>query len=143
MSTRTASRSRTTKETDIDIELSIDGEGRTDIRTGLPFFDHMLDQLGRHGGFDLKVHASGDIEIDAHYFLVAPWVFPLAAAFEVFSGLSDLLVPGEEPAPLVFFLGQGALLLFLGFTRRRAIHRASLATLWVIAVIGVLVFGRV
>ena len=67
MSSRTASRSRTTKETDIDIELSIDGEGRTDITTGLPFFDHMLDQLGRHGGFDLKVHASGDIEIDAHH----------------------------------------------------------------------------
>ena len=67
MSTRTASRSRTTKETDIDIELSIDGEGKTDITTGLPFFDHMLDQLGRHGGFDLKVHATGDIEIDSHH----------------------------------------------------------------------------
>ena len=67
MSTRSASRSRTTKETDIDIELSIDGEGKTDITTGLPFFDHMLDQLGRHGGFDLKVHAKGDIEIDSHH----------------------------------------------------------------------------
>ncbi len=67
MSTRTASRSRTTKETDIDIELSIDGQGSTDITTGLPFFDHMLDQLGRHGGFDLKVHAKGDIEIDSHH----------------------------------------------------------------------------
>lgn len=67
MSSRTASRSRTTKETDIDIELSIDGQGSTDITTGLPFFDHMLDQLGRHGGFDLKVHARGDIEIDAHH----------------------------------------------------------------------------
>ena len=67
MSTRTASRSRTTKETDIDIELSIDGTGTTDITTGLPFFDHMLDQLGRHGGFDLKVHATGDIEIDSHH----------------------------------------------------------------------------
>lgn len=67
MSTRSASRSRTTKETDIDIELSIDGDGKTDITTGLPFFDHMLDQLGRHGGFDLKVHAKGDIEIDSHH----------------------------------------------------------------------------
>ena len=67
MSTRTASRSRTTKETSIDIELAIDGEGRSDVTTGLPFFDHMLDQLGRHGGFDLKVHAEGDIEIDAHH----------------------------------------------------------------------------
>ncbi|MEM7286528.1 MAG: imidazoleglycerol-phosphate dehydratase, partial [Actinomycetota bacterium] len=67
MSTRSATRVRTTKETDIDIELSIDGEGKTDITTGLPFFDHMLDQLGRHGGFDLKVHAKGDIEIDSHH----------------------------------------------------------------------------
>lgn len=67
MSTRSASRSRSTKETAIEIELSIDGQGSTDITTGLPFFDHMLDQIGRHGGFDLKIHAKGDIEIDAHH----------------------------------------------------------------------------
>ena len=84
----------------------------------------------------------GDTELDTHYFLVAPWVFPLAAAFEVLSGFSDLLVPGEEPAPLVFFLVQGALLLSLGFTRRRAIHRAVLGIMWSIALIGILIFGR-
>ena len=64
---RTASSSRTTKETDISISVDIDGQGRTDCSTGLPFFDHMLDQLGRHGGMDLTVAATGDLEIDAHH----------------------------------------------------------------------------
>lgn len=65
--TRAASRSRTTGETRIEINLDIDGVGETDVRTGLPFFDHMLDQLGRHGGFNLSVRAAGDIEVDAHH----------------------------------------------------------------------------
>lgn len=65
--TRTASRSRTTKETSIEISIDIDGTGTTDISTGIPFYDHMLDQLGRHGGFDLMVKAEGDIHIDTHH----------------------------------------------------------------------------
>ncbi|MFZ4518825.1 MAG: imidazoleglycerol-phosphate dehydratase HisB [Microthrixaceae bacterium] len=64
---RTASADRTTKETDISVTVDVDGGGTTDCRTGLPFFDHMLDQLGRHGGMDLTVVASGDLEIDAHH----------------------------------------------------------------------------
>ena len=64
---RSASASRRTAETDITIEIDLDGAGRTECSTGLPFFDHMLDQLGRHGGMDLKVVASGDLEIDAHH----------------------------------------------------------------------------
>jgi imidazoleglycerol-phosphate dehydratase len=64
---RSASASRRTAETDITIEVDLDGAGRTECSTGLPFFDHMLDQLGRHGGMDLKVVASGDLEIDAHH----------------------------------------------------------------------------
>ncbi len=64
---RSASTQRTTKETSIDISLDLDGEGSSDIGTGLPFFDHMLDQLGRHGGFDLTVSASGDLDVDAHH----------------------------------------------------------------------------
>ena len=63
---RTAVRSRTTKETSIDIAIDLDG-GDVDCSTGLPFFDHMLDQLGKHGQFGLKVHAEGDLEIDAHH----------------------------------------------------------------------------
>jgi imidazoleglycerol-phosphate dehydratase len=65
--TRTASRSRATKETTIEISIDLDGTGQTDISTGIPFYDHMLDQLGRHGGFDLTVKAVGDIEIDTHH----------------------------------------------------------------------------
>ncbi|BAN02576.1 imidazoleglycerol-phosphate dehydratase HisB [Ilumatobacter coccineus] len=64
---RTASRSRATKETSIEVSIDLDGSGVTDISTGIPFYDHMLDQLGRHGGFDLTVKAVGDIEIDTHH----------------------------------------------------------------------------
>ena len=65
--TRTASRSRTTKETSIEISIDLDGTGQTDISTGIPFYDHMLDQIGRHGGFDLTVKADGDLHIDTHH----------------------------------------------------------------------------
>jgi len=64
---RFASSSRTTKETDIAISLVIDGGGNVAVSTGIPFFDHMLSQLGRHGGFDLDLKATGDLEIDAHH----------------------------------------------------------------------------
>lgn len=64
---RFASTQRTTKETDIAIELDVDGSGITEVSTGIPFFDHMLSQLGRHGGMDLQVRATGDLEIDAHH----------------------------------------------------------------------------
>ncbi len=67
MEQRTAQNSRTTKETEISVSLTIDGTGKTEISTGIPFFDHMLDQLGRHSGFDLAVDAKGDLEIDAHH----------------------------------------------------------------------------
>ena len=67
MSGRCASRSRATKETQIDVTIDLDGTGRADVSTGLPFYDHMLDQLGRHGGFDLTVAATGDLHIDAHH----------------------------------------------------------------------------
>jgi imidazoleglycerol-phosphate dehydratase len=67
MSSRTASRSRTTKETSVEVTIDIDGAGTTDISTGIPFYDHMLDQLGRHGGFDLTIAATGDLHIDTHH----------------------------------------------------------------------------
>ncbi len=64
---RTATRSRVTKETSIEIRLDLDGTGQTKVTTGLPFFDHMVDQLGRHGGFDLELTATGDLQVDAHH----------------------------------------------------------------------------
>lgn len=64
---RSATRSRVTSETSIQVTLDLDGDGRVEVSTGLPFFDHMLAQVGTHGGFDLEVDASGDIEIDAHH----------------------------------------------------------------------------
>src|SRR5687768_2267974 len=67
MNPRVASRSRATKETSIDISLDLDGSGQATADTGLPFFDHMLSQIGRHGGFDLTVVAKGDLEVDQHH----------------------------------------------------------------------------
>jgi len=64
---RSATGSRRTAETSIDVSIALDGAGRTEVSTGLPFFDHMLDQLGRHGGFDLRVDAKGDLEVDGHH----------------------------------------------------------------------------
>jgi imidazoleglycerol-phosphate dehydratase len=58
---------RTTKESDVEVVLDLDGNGSCEVSTGLPFFDHMLSQLGRHGGFDLVVKATGDLEVDAHH----------------------------------------------------------------------------
>jgi len=65
--TRTARVQRTTKESDVLVELDLDGAGTADVETGVPFFDHMLAQLGKHGGFDLKVRTVGDLEVDAHH----------------------------------------------------------------------------
>jgi imidazoleglycerol-phosphate dehydratase len=64
---RRAQRSRVTKETAIEIDLELDGSGESSVRTGLPFFDHMVSQLGKHGGFDLSLKAEGDLEVDAHH----------------------------------------------------------------------------
>lgn len=64
---RTAHIERETKETRISLDLNIDGEGIADATTGLPFFDHMLAQLGKHAGFDLRILAEGDLEVDAHH----------------------------------------------------------------------------
>jgi imidazoleglycerol-phosphate dehydratase len=65
--TRTSTVERTTKETSIRIELTLDGSGTASADTGLPFFDHMLQQLGTHAGFDLTVTAKGDLEVDGHH----------------------------------------------------------------------------
>lgn len=64
---RTAEVGRRTAETEVTIRLDLDGRGDADIHTGIPFLDHMLDLLARHGRFDLSVEATGDLEVDAHH----------------------------------------------------------------------------
>ncbi len=67
MTARTASVERNTNETQISIQLNLDGTGQSSLKTGLPFFEHMLDQIARHGMLDLNIDANGDLEIDAHH----------------------------------------------------------------------------
>ena len=65
--TRTATRRRETGETSVEVSVNLDGSGNNEIATGIPFFDHMLDQVGRHGGLDLTIRAEGDLAIDTHH----------------------------------------------------------------------------
>jgi imidazoleglycerol-phosphate dehydratase len=64
---RRAERRRATKETSVEVELALDGTGSASASTGIPFFDHMLEQLGKHARFDLRVAAQGDLEVDLHH----------------------------------------------------------------------------
>ena len=64
---RSSQQHRVTKETTVDLALEIDGDGRATASTGIPFFDHMLEQLGKHGGFELRIEATGDLEVDLHH----------------------------------------------------------------------------
>ncbi|HCH00090.1 MAG: imidazoleglycerol-phosphate dehydratase HisB [Actinomycetota bacterium] len=67
MSRRKSEIKRTTKETDIELVLNLDGTGEVEVDTGIPFFDHMLAMVGKHGLMDLKVKAKGDLEVDGHH----------------------------------------------------------------------------
>ncbi len=67
MNTRTATVNRHTKETEIAVTVNLDGSGESEIHTGIPFFDHMLEQLARHSLIDLAIRAAGDLEVDAHH----------------------------------------------------------------------------
>ena len=64
---RSSKVSRTTKETDVSVELTLDGQGTSEADTGVPFFDHMLEQLGKHAGWDLSVTSKGDLDVDGHH----------------------------------------------------------------------------
>ncbi len=94
---------RQSKETKVDVVLDLDGpQGIVDVSTGVPFFDHMLAQLGRHGGFDLTVHTEGDLHIDVHH-TVEDTTIALGEAFAAALGdktgitrYGDALVPMDE-----------------------------------------------
>lgn len=99
---RTGRVERTTKESSVLVEIDLDGSGRSDVQTGVPFFDHMLSQLGKHGGFDLMVRTTGDLEVDAHH-TVEDTSLALGAAFREALGdaagtrrFGDSLVPLDE-----------------------------------------------
>jgi imidazoleglycerol-phosphate dehydratase len=67
MAARVSTQHRETKETTVDVVLDLDGSGTSDVSTGIPFFDHMLEQLGKHAGLNLRVRATGDLDVDLHH----------------------------------------------------------------------------
>jgi imidazoleglycerol-phosphate dehydratase len=99
---RTAERARRTRETDIHVKLDLDGSGTAEVGTGIGFFDHMLEALARHGGFDLAVRCEGDLQIDGHH-TVEDVGLVLGAAFAEALGekrgvtrFADATVPLDE-----------------------------------------------
>ncbi|MFR9675118.1 imidazoleglycerol-phosphate dehydratase HisB [Streptomyces sp. TR06-5] len=99
---RTGRVERTTKETTVVVEIDLDGTGDVDVSTGVGFYDHMLDQLGRHGLFDLSVRTEGDLHIDSHH-TMEDTSLALGAAFRQALGdkrgivrFADAAVPLDE-----------------------------------------------
>lgn len=106
---RTARVERGTGETHVLVELDLDGSGAAEARTGVPFFDHMLAQLGKHGGFDLSVSTKGDLEVDAHH-TVEDTAIALGQAFhEALGGKAGIRRFGDATVPLDETLVQVAL----------------------------------
>lgn len=115
MTPRLAQLGRETRETKIELRLDLDGSGRGEIETGLPFLDHMLDQLARHGVFDITLSCKGDLEVDAHH-TVEDCGRLLGRAFDQALGtregirrMGDALVPMDEAIAQVAvdFSGRG------------------------------------
>jgi imidazoleglycerol-phosphate dehydratase len=99
---------RKTKESEVLVELELDGTGVTDISTGVPFYDHMLSQLGKHGGFDLKVRTVGDLEVDAHHTVEDTALAFGAALREALGDKSGIRRFGDALVPLDETLVQAA-----------------------------------
>ncbi len=103
---RSARIERKTKESSVLVELDLDGTGQVDIETGVPFFNHMMEQIGRHGGFNLYIRTEGDLEVDAHH-TVEDTSLALGQALREALGdkvgikrFGDSLVPLDETAVL-------------------------------------------
>jgi imidazoleglycerol-phosphate dehydratase len=99
---RSSTQHRETKETKIDLAIDVDGSGQASASTGIPFFDHMLEQLGKHGGWDLRIEAEGDLEIDTHHTIEDVGIV-LGTAFKEAIGdkagvrrFADAIVPLDE-----------------------------------------------
>jgi|SRR6476660_2869086 len=105
---RTARIERSTAETKVLVELDLDGHGRGEIDTGVGFYDHMLNQIARHGGFDLRVQTRGDLEIDAHH-TMEDTALALGAAFaEALGDKAGIVRYGHATVPLDEVLVQAA-----------------------------------
>jgi imidazoleglycerol-phosphate dehydratase len=105
---RTGRVERTTGETKVSVELDLDGSGVVDVSTGVGFYDHMLAQLGKHGGFDLRVATVGDLEIDAHH-TIEDTALALGAAFaEALGDKAGVVRFGSATVPLDEVLVQAA-----------------------------------
>lgn len=96
---------RATRETKIHLELSVDGTGRAELATGLPFFDHMLDAFARHGLFDLVVRAEGDLEVEAHHTIEDTAIALGRALNEALGERRGITRMGHSYAPLDEALG--------------------------------------
>jgi imidazoleglycerol-phosphate dehydratase len=105
---RSARIERTTKESKVLIELEIDGTGKSSSETGVPFFDHMVAQLGKHAGFDLHVRTEGDLEIDAHHTVEDTSIALGSALREALGDKAGLRRFGDALVPLDETLVQAA-----------------------------------
>ena len=97
---RTASCTRTTKETDIALTLNLDGTGKTQIDTGVGFFDHMLDGFARHGLFDLTVKVKGDLDVDCHHTIEDTGIVPGQAILEAIGDKAGIRRYGHFMLPM-------------------------------------------
>jgi len=97
---RTGKISRKTKETDIQLELNIDGTGVTDISTGIGFFDHMLNSFTKHAEFDLKLHSEGDLFVDEHHLIEDIGIVLGKALAEALGDMAGTVRFGESRIPM-------------------------------------------
>ena len=97
---RKAAIRRTTKETDIEVSLCLDGTGKTDIQTGIGFLDHMLDGFARHGLFDLTIEAEGDLEVDGHHTVEDTGIVLGSAILEALGGKEGIKRYGSFLLPM-------------------------------------------
>ena len=118
MQHRRATIKRDTTETRIEISLDLDGTGKADIVTGVPFFEHMLDQVARHGVVDLEIHAEGDLEIDAHHTVEDVGIVLGTAVADALGDKSGIVRYGHAYVPLDEALSR----VVLDFSGRPGLH---------------------
>ena len=127
MTDRKASRERRTLETVIAVAVNLDGSGQSDLTTGLPFFEHMLDQVARHGRIDLHINAQGDLQVDAHHTVEDVGITLGQAVAEAAGDKRGIFRYGHAYVPLdealsrvvIDFSGRPGLTYGVNFTRSR------------------------